>query len=104
MPDLAAAAVAADEILRAQHRVVRQPEVDPRVVLLDPLRGTEKAGLFAVPRRVDKCSLRSPPLLHEHPERTRRVALYSAYVYDEQVPSFFAWAQVGGIGDQFRFE
>lgn len=28
------------------------------------------------------------------PGRTRRVALYSAYVYDEQVPSFFRWAQV----------
>ncbi|NVB85108.1 MAG: alpha/beta fold hydrolase [Kofleriaceae bacterium] len=34
-----------------------------------------------------------------HPERTRRVALYSAYVYDEQVPSFLRWAQVGGIGE-----
>ena len=27
------------------------------------------------------------------PERTRRVALYDAYVYDDQVPSFFRWAQ-----------
>ncbi len=27
------------------------------------------------------------------PARTRRVALYSAYVYDEQVPGFFRWAQ-----------
>ncbi len=34
-----------------------------------------------------------------HPERTRRVALYSAYVYDEQVPSFFRWAQLGGLGE-----
>jgi len=33
------------------------------------------------------------------PARTRRVALYSAYVYDEQVPSFFRWAQIGGIGE-----
>ena len=33
------------------------------------------------------------------PERTRKVALYSAYVYDEQVPSFLRWAQVGGIGE-----
>ncbi len=34
-----------------------------------------------------------------HPERTSKVALYSAYVYDEQVPSFFRWAQLGGIGE-----
>ena len=33
------------------------------------------------------------------PTRTRRVALYSAYVYDEQVPSFFRWAQVSGLGE-----
>lgn len=30
------------------------------------------------------------------PGRTRRVGLYSAYVYDEQVPGFFRWAQAGG--------
>ena len=34
-----------------------------------------------------------------HPERTRRVALYDAYVYDDQVPSFFRWAQHSGIGE-----
>jgi uncharacterized protein (TIGR04551 family) len=33
------------------------------------------------------------------PERTRRVALYDAYVYDEQVPSFFRWAQKPGLGE-----
>lgn len=33
------------------------------------------------------------------PTRTRQVALYSAYVYDEQVPSFFRWAQLGGVGE-----
>jgi uncharacterized protein (TIGR04551 family) len=33
------------------------------------------------------------------PARTRQVALYSAYVYDEQVPSFFRWAQLGGLGE-----
>jgi uncharacterized protein (TIGR04551 family) len=35
----------------------------------------------------------------EHPERTRRVALYDAYVYDDQVPSFFRWAQLSGLGE-----
>jgi len=34
-----------------------------------------------------------------HPERTRRVALYDAYVYDDQVPSFFRWAQLSGLGE-----
>ncbi len=34
-----------------------------------------------------------------HPVRVRRVALYSAYVYDEQVPSFFRWAEKPGIGE-----
>jgi uncharacterized protein (TIGR04551 family) len=33
------------------------------------------------------------------PTRTRKVALYDAYVYDEQVPSFFRWAQKAGIGE-----
>ncbi|HTR55387.1 MAG TPA: TIGR04551 family protein [Kofleriaceae bacterium] len=35
----------------------------------------------------------------QHPERTRRVALYDAYVYDEQVPSFFRWAELDGLGE-----
>ncbi len=33
------------------------------------------------------------------PERTRRVALYAAYVYDEQVPSFLRWSQKSGLGE-----
>jgi uncharacterized protein (TIGR04551 family) len=33
------------------------------------------------------------------PARVRRVALYDAYVYDDQVPSFFRWAEKGPIGD-----
>ncbi len=33
------------------------------------------------------------------PARVRRVALYAAYVYDEQVPSFFRWAEKPGIGE-----
>jgi uncharacterized protein (TIGR04551 family) len=33
------------------------------------------------------------------PARVRRVALYDAYVYDEQVPGFFRWAQKSGIGE-----
>jgi len=33
------------------------------------------------------------------PERITRVALYSAYVYEAQVPSFFRWARLGVIGE-----
>ena len=33
------------------------------------------------------------------PARVRRVALYSAYVYDDQVPSFFRWAEKPGLGE-----
>ena len=33
------------------------------------------------------------------PARVLRVALFDAYVYDEQVPSFFRWAQLGGLGE-----
>jgi uncharacterized protein (TIGR04551 family) len=35
----------------------------------------------------------------QHPARVRRVALYDAYVYDEQVPSFFRWAELDGLGE-----
>jgi pimeloyl-ACP methyl ester carboxylesterase len=35
----------------------------------------------------------------EAPERVRRVALYSAYVYEDQVPSFLLWARKSGIGE-----
>jgi pimeloyl-ACP methyl ester carboxylesterase len=34
-----------------------------------------------------------------HPERVRRIALYSAYVFEAQVPSFFRWARLGGLGE-----
>jgi uncharacterized protein (TIGR04551 family) len=35
----------------------------------------------------------------QQPGRTSRVALYDAYVYDDQVPSFFRWASVPGLGE-----
>lgn len=35
----------------------------------------------------------------QKPARVRRIALYSAYVFEEQVPSFFLWARAGGIGE-----
>jgi pimeloyl-ACP methyl ester carboxylesterase len=33
------------------------------------------------------------------PARVRRVALYAAYAYEDQVPSFFRWARAGTIGE-----
>ena len=33
------------------------------------------------------------------PARVRRVALYSAYVFETQVPSFLRWARVGVVGE-----
>ena len=33
------------------------------------------------------------------PQRVRRVALYDAYVYEDQVPAFFNWSKVDGLGE-----
>ncbi len=33
------------------------------------------------------------------PARVRRIALYSAYVFEAQVPSFFRWARLDGAGE-----
>ena len=35
----------------------------------------------------------------DQPARVRRIALYSAYVFEAQVPSFFRWARLGGVGE-----
>jgi pimeloyl-ACP methyl ester carboxylesterase len=35
----------------------------------------------------------------EQPARVRRIALYAAYVFEAQVPSFFRWARVDGVGE-----
>ncbi len=34
-----------------------------------------------------------------HPERVRRMVLIGAWVYDEQIPPFFRWARVPGVGE-----
>lgn len=33
------------------------------------------------------------------PERVARVALYDAYVYEEQIPMFFQWSKLAGLGE-----
>jgi len=35
----------------------------------------------------------------DHPERVRRMALYDAYVYEAQVPSFFLWSRADVLGE-----
>ncbi len=35
----------------------------------------------------------------DKPERVERLALYDAWVFEEQLPSFFIWARAGGIGE-----
>jgi pimeloyl-ACP methyl ester carboxylesterase len=34
-----------------------------------------------------------------HPERVEKLALYDAWVYEEQLPAFFLWARTGGLGE-----
>lgn len=34
-----------------------------------------------------------------HPERVERIALYDAWVYEEQLPTTFHWARAGGVGE-----
>jgi pimeloyl-ACP methyl ester carboxylesterase len=58
-------------------------------------RGVDKAALVAH-------SWGSSVVLQmalSEPERVERIALYDAWVYDEQLPSFFVWARAGGLGE-----
>ncbi len=34
-----------------------------------------------------------------HPERVSRIAMYDAWVYEEQLPTFFHWARADGVGE-----
>ena len=35
----------------------------------------------------------------QSPERVNKLALYDAWVYEEQLPTFFHWAQTDGVGE-----
>lgn len=35
----------------------------------------------------------------DHPDRVRRVVLVGAWIYDEQIPPFFRWARLPGVGE-----
>ncbi len=34
-----------------------------------------------------------------HPEKVTKIALYDAFVYEEQIPTFFHWAKADGLGE-----
>lgn len=34
-----------------------------------------------------------------HPDRIGKLALYDAFVYEDQIPTFFHWAKIGGVGE-----
>jgi pimeloyl-ACP methyl ester carboxylesterase len=34
-----------------------------------------------------------------HPERVTKLALYDAWIYEEQLPTFFVWARADGVGE-----
>jgi len=35
----------------------------------------------------------------EAPERVTRIALYDAWVYEDQIPTFFLWSRASGVGE-----
>ncbi|MBS2030151.1 MAG: alpha/beta fold hydrolase [Deltaproteobacteria bacterium] len=35
----------------------------------------------------------------QQPDRVEKIALYDAYVYEEQLPTFFLWARARGVGE-----
>ncbi len=35
----------------------------------------------------------------QQPDRVRRIVLYDAWVYEEQLPTFFVWSRADGIGE-----
>ncbi len=35
----------------------------------------------------------------EHPAKVDKVVLYDAFIYEQQIPTFFHWAKVGGVGE-----
>ncbi len=98
--------------LRAAHRVIAldlkgfgwsdrpegdySPDAEARLVLalMDRL-GVERAALVAH----SWGSSVALALALRAPARVSRLALYSAWVYEEQLPMFFHWARLGGLGE-----
>ena len=72
------------------------PEAQARLVraVLDA-RGVERAAVVAH----SWGSSVALALALMEPERTTRIVLYDAWVYDDQLPPFFRWSMVPGIGE-----
>lgn len=72
------------------------PEEEARIVLdLMTLRGVDKAAIVA---HSWGSSVALAAAL-AHPERVTRLGLYDAWVYNEQLPTFFHWSQADGLGE-----
>ena len=72
------------------------PDAQARIVLglLDQL-GIDKAAVVA---HSWGCSV-ALALALRAPTRVTRLALYDAWAYDQQIPAFFRWAMVPGLGE-----
>lgn len=72
------------------------PEAQARIVLrLLEQRGVSRAALVA---HSWGSSVALAAALHA-PERVTRLALYDAWVYEEQLPTFFHWSRASGVGE-----
>jgi pimeloyl-ACP methyl ester carboxylesterase len=72
------------------------PEAQARLVLrLMELRGVQKAAIVA---HSWGSSVALAAALAA-PERVTRLALYDAWVYEDQLPTFFHWARAEGVGE-----
>ena len=72
------------------------PEAQARLVLrLLELRGVSRSAIVA---HSWGSSVALAATL-QAPERITKIALYDAWVYDEQLPTFFHWARTDGVGE-----
>jgi pimeloyl-ACP methyl ester carboxylesterase len=72
------------------------PDAQARMVLrLLEARGVQKAAIVA---HSWGSSVALSLALHA-PERVTKIALYDAWVYEDQLPTFFHWARADGVGE-----
>ena len=72
------------------------PAAEARLVLgLMTARGIDKAAVVAH----SWGSSVALSMALEAPERVTKLALYDAWVYEEQLPTMFVWARAGGVGE-----
>jgi pimeloyl-ACP methyl ester carboxylesterase len=72
------------------------PEAEAKIILkLMDARGVKQAALVA---HSWGTSVAMQALLMA-PDRFTRVAFYDAWLYEDQLPAFFHWARVGGVGE-----